>query len=174
MQKAFACVAMLVAGSLVGCSKDTYKEPSTAAYETVPRGRSVPTKEAKRQVVETPVMTPASGTTVMTPASGATPPPVGTQPGPELAVGSRGAVILQDEAADELGHAICERQARCESAARECDQTVKERATRAVEGCDHGLSRTEFYVCLTAISEKACGTSPSELTECNSSSLCLP
>ena len=175
MQKSLACAAMLLAGSLVGCSKDKYREPSTARSETVPRGHSVPTKVVEREApAESPVMTPASGTTVMTPAAGTTPAPVGTEPGPELAVGSRGPVLLQDEAATELAHAICERQSRCEGASDECERTVKERSSRALSGCDHGLSRTELYVCLTAISEKACGAAPTELAECRVSSLCLP
>src|SRR5262245_58550071 len=173
MQKTLACLAIACVGSFVGCSKDKVREPTTA------RGHSTPAAaESKAQPApspEEPKMTPASGTREMTPASGTKPAVVGTEPGPELAVGSRGSVILQYDAANELGDAVCQRQASCEKdTAKECDQVVRDQAKAALAGCDHGLSRTEFYVCLTAIAEKACGTDPAQLTECRAASLCLP
>ncbi len=120
-------------------------------------------------------MAPASGTGGLTPASGTRVPGAGAEPGPELAVTSRGSVLLQQEAASELAAAVCQRQSACgENASRDCQRTVLEQSKTALAGCDHGLSRTEFYVCLTAISEKACGTSASTLAECSAASLCLP
>ena len=174
MSRTLACVAILVAGSGMGCSKARYTQPAEVGYETEPRGHSTATAKAQMAKGEEPAMTPASGTT-MTPASGTTAPVAGAEPGPELAVGSRGPVILQDDAAEELSAGVCQHQASCgEGAVGECERTVKEASLEALAGCDHGLSRTELYVCLTAISEKACGTDVTALAECSASSLCLP
>jgi hypothetical protein len=177
MQKTLAWVALALAGSLVGCARDKYREPTSAKVE--PRGHSTPTEVAKSEVPvqlaarQEPNMTPASGTREMTPASGTR--AARTEPGPELAVTSRGPVLLQHEAANELAAAICEQQSACgENASGDCERTVSQQSESALAGCDHGLSRTEFYVCLTAIAEKACGTKPIRLTECSAASLCLP
>jgi len=155
MQRRLACVAMLLAGSVLSCGKDRHQEPRAAG----------PASEE---------LTPASGTTEMTPASGTSAPAAGAEPGPELAVTSRGSVILQEDAVRELTGAVCQRQSLCgEGAEEECEGTVEKQAQAALGGCVNGLSRTELYVCLTAIAEKECGASPSELEECSPSSLCL-
>src|SRR6188768_4318086 len=128
MQKTLAWVAVALAGSLAGCAKDKQKEHQ--ATEVQPPGPATATEVGKREAPVEPVartepkktpasatakktpapdttkMTPASGTTKMTPASGTMAPAAGPQAGPELAVGSRGAVLLQEEAASELAAAI--------------------------------------------------------------------
>ena len=176
MHRTLACVGILLAGSLVGCSKDKVKEPATSASATQPRGETVVVE------VEETQMTPASGT--MTPASGATPPPSGftgfteTEPRDEEALvelePDPGPVIAEIETAHELTDVACRQQSRCgENATEQCNRVVKEQTSKAVEGCSKGLSRTELYVCLTAINEKACGSSPASIEECKASSLCL-
>ena len=164
MQKTLACVAVLLASSLVGCSKDKVKEPTTAAAAPAPP--TVVTEQGE-------VMTPASGTTEqMRPAALTMEPTPRRMPDTSP---DRGPVIRREEVVTELTAAICERQARCSgSSASECEETVKKQTASALEGCEHGLSQTEFYVCLTALNEKACGETPPETHECRAASLCLP
>jgi hypothetical protein len=191
MQKTLACVAMVLAGALVGCGKDEYKESRTA-YETQPRGHSIPTKTARAQPTETeeqlaiesewkeePAMTPASGTTEqMTPASGTRTPEEFAEPSSAEALAAGGPVILQYEGANHLAQALCKHEKECGRVGATdawCEEVVRNQVTGPLGACEQGLGREKVRECLAAIDQDGCESSMAEeqaMAKCSAESLC--
>jgi hypothetical protein len=189
MQKTLACVAMLLAGALAGCSKDKHKEPATAGYDTQPRGHSIPTQVARAEPTEIeeqvgvetewpeePGMTPAAGTTEgMTPAAGTED---FAEPSAAEGLASGGPVILQYEGANYLAQALCKHEKECGRIGATdawCEEVVKSQVLEPLGTCEQGLSRSELRECVNAIDRDGCDVELDEakaMEECSTDSLC--